>query len=101
MTEPTRSLPTVHAGELDSEALDALFADVSTVASLLAVVVKRGRVAEPPSLPAALANARDQLLSGTARAIQLRYRHEGREWWDTISAMTPERWRVVRIGHDT
>lgn len=99
MNEP--ALPPVHEGTLDDETLDALFADVAGAATLLAVIVKRGRSAEPPRSPAALDEARAALHSGAVRAVQLRYRHEGREWWDTISRFAPGRWRVVRIAHDS
>lgn len=98
MSEP--ALPPVHEGTLDDETLDALFADVASAATLLAVIVKRGRAAEPPRSPAALEDARVALRAGAVRAVQLRYRHEGREWWDTISSSAPGRWRVVRIAHD-
>jgi hypothetical protein len=94
------ALPPVHEGSLDDATLDALFADVAAAATLLAVIVKRGRAAEPPRSPAALEDARGALRSGAVRAVQLRYRHEGREWWDTISSSAPGRWRVVRIAHD-
>lgn len=102
MSEPASAppLPAVHEGQLDDEGLEALFTDVATAATLLAVVVKRGRTAEPPSVASALEAARAQLRAGAARAVQLRYRHEGREWWDTISPCAPGRWRVVRIAHD-
>ncbi len=103
MMEPTlepRALPPVHQGSLDDATLDALFADIAAAATLLAVIVKRGRAAEPPRSPAALEDARAALRSGAVRAVQLRYRHEGREWWDTVSPSAPGRWRVVRIAHD-
>lgn len=101
--EPTTAppaLPPVHEGSLDEATLDALFRDVAAAATLLAVVVKRGRAAEPPRSPGALEDARAALRSGAVRAVQLRYRHEGREWWDTISTSAPGRWRLVRIAHD-
>lgn len=93
-------LPEVLEGTIDAATLDALFDDIAATGGLLAVVLKRGRTAEPPRGASALADARDALLGGGVSAVQLRYRHEGREWWDTILAAGPGAWRVVRIAHD-
>lgn len=98
MTPPP--LPQVLEGTLDAPTLDALFADVEATGALLAVVLKRGRTAEPPRGPSALADAREALRAGLASAVQLRYRHEGREWWDTVLSAGPGAWRVVRIAHE-
>jgi hypothetical protein len=98
MTPPP--LPLMHEGTIDAPTLEALFADVEATGALLAVVVKRGRMAEPPRGPSALAEAREALRAGTASAVQLRYRHEGREWWDTVLTAGPGAWRIVRIAHE-
>ena len=29
--------------------------------------------------------------------LQVRYRHDGREWWDTLLALSPGGFRLVRI----
>jgi len=33
------------------------------------------------------------------RGLQIRYRHEDAEWWDTLMNQG-ERWRLVRIRHE-
>jgi hypothetical protein len=43
--------------------------------------------------------ALERLLSGSARAIQLRYRFDGYEWTDTVMASMTG-FRVVRCRHE-
>lgn len=93
------SLPEVLEGVLDLPTLEALFADVDATGRVVAVVVKRGRQAEPPRGASGLREARDALREGRATGVQLRYRHDGREWWDTVMAVGPGAWRLVRIAH--
>ncbi|MCO5167419.1 MAG: hypothetical protein M9894_13815 [Planctomycetes bacterium] len=93
------SLPEVLEGALDAPALEALMDDIAATGGLLAVVVRAGRQAAPPRGPSALPEVRAALLEGRVPGAQLRYRFEGREWWDTVMAAGPGRWRVVRIAH--
>ena len=44
-------------------------------------------------------DARDRLLNGSARAVQVRYCYDGFEWTDTILAANGG-FRVVRCRHD-
>ncbi len=94
-------LPEVLEGTLDLATVEALFADVAATGGLVAVVVKHGRQAEPPRGAGGLPEAKDGLLQGRATAVQLRYRHDGREWWDTLMRVGPSAWRLVRIAHET
>ena len=97
MSDPP--LPQVLEGSIDATTLEALFADIEATGGLVAVVLKHGRTAEPPRGPSALSEAHEALRAGRVSAVQLRYRHEGREWWDTLLATGPGAWRVVRIAH--
>lgn len=92
-------LPQVLAGTIDHATLEALFADIVATGGLLAVVQRRGRMADPPRGPCALDEARQALLEGRVNGVQLRYRHQGREWWDTVKAAGPGTWQVVRVAH--
>ena len=93
------TLPELHEGLLDAALLDALFADVEATGALLAVVLKRGRQADAARGRASLAEAREALRAGRALGVQLRYRHDGQEWWDTIMGAGSGTWRLVRIAH--
>ncbi len=92
MSDPP--LPDVDDGSLDDAGLDALSADLTTLAEDLEVRVK----ATPGhSAPGDLRDALDALRAGAARAVQVSYRYQGRPWIDTI-LRAPDGWRVVRIS---
>ncbi len=82
MTGP-KPLPELHQSTLDAETLDALFADLEACTEILAVLPKAGPGHTQPE-NIALADGRDQLLSGQLRGLQIRYRYQGEEWWDTL-----------------
>ncbi|MFW5877014.1 MAG: hypothetical protein ACOCXM_09775 [Myxococcota bacterium] len=96
MNEP---LPDVHQAVLDGAGLDDLLRDVELAAELLGVTVKGGAHVHADEGEIPLSDARELLLDGAVRGMQLRYRFEGAEWWDTI-LRTPGGFRVVRIRHD-
>lgn len=89
-------LPPVHEADLDWPTVDQLFADITALGEVLGISIKgaaRGRAQEGgPDLK----RAYDCLQGGLS--IQLRYRFEGVEWWDTLMR-TPDGVRLVRIGH--
>lgn len=89
-------LPPLDEGVLDDAGLDALLRDISACTQLIEVQVKGGR--QERAAGADLVAARAALRSG-ARGMQVRYRHDGVEWWDTVMR-APAGWRVVRIRHD-
>lgn len=95
-------LPPLHDVLLDDDTVAQLFFDVGHAAELLAVSLKSpgARIADEPAaagLPA-LDDALRALLAGTVAGVQLRYRHAGEEWWDTL-ARTPAGVRLIRISH--
>lgn len=94
----TPALPALHEAELDRPTVEALFADVAQLCRVLEVLPRGGarERARPAGIPLDL--ARDQLLAGEIAGVQLRYEHEGAQWWDTLMA-TPTGWRLVRIRH--
>ena len=93
-------VPLMVEGLIDATTLRQLFADLAAHASVIGVREKSDprEYTVPESLSASL--ALDRLLSGSAQAIQVRYRHDGHEWTDTILA-TPGGFRVIRCSHET
>ncbi|PQJ29299.1 hypothetical protein BSZ32_12900 [Rubritalea profundi] len=93
-------LPELAQGVLDSETLDQLVVDIETCTELLEVIpkfgadsyVKEGEVID-------LRTAISMLTRGDLRGVQVRYKHEGSQWWDTLMA-THQGVRLVRIQHD-
>ena len=92
-------LPDLHMGTLTAEGVRELAADLRACAERLQVVPKRGaqRYVVPANL--SLAEAVEALLAGELTGLQLRYLHEGREWWDTLMARGPS-YHLVRVAHD-
>lgn len=91
--------PPLHTGDLDAAGVRALVADIERCAQRLQVVPKAGaqRYVRPETL--SLQAAAESLLAGELRGIQLRYVHEGQEWWDTILTNGPAAYRIVRVAH--
>lgn len=101
MTQPTFAdgppVPLMVEGLIDPPTLARLFADIRTAGAVLGVREKGGP-AEFAGGEVPLATALDRLLAGAARAVQVRYRHDGHEWTDTVLAATGG-FRVVRCRH--
>ncbi|RME68455.1 MAG: hypothetical protein D6781_10970 [Verrucomicrobia bacterium] len=94
------NLPQLQQASLDPTTVEALFHDLATCTQILAIVPKtasRTHV-EPRSID--LASARAGLADGTFRAIQIRYRYDGREWCDTLMRGPDGGPRIVRICTD-
>lgn len=100
MSDPA-PLPDLHQAELDEATLRQLFSDVSAHTELLEVIPKHaasGYVAEIAAIT--LAEGLELLLVGEVRALQLRYRHGGTVWWDTLMPTPQGTFRIVRIQHE-
>ncbi len=99
-TTPELPLPALHQAVLDAADLEALLRDIEQCAELLAVLPKQAateQIGDPARLT--LADARDLLARRTVRGLQIRYRHDGAEWWDTLMQVSAG-WRLVRIRHE-
>jgi hypothetical protein len=96
MSEP--ALPELYDTLLDREALLQLTTDIETCGELLGVSLRRGARQHGDHAPVALRDAVMQVLDGSAAGLQLRYLHQGRQWWDTV-LRTPDGFRLVRIDH--
>lgn len=94
-------LPDLHQSELDEATLRQLFDDVRSHTELMEVIPKHAATGYVPEIAAiTLAEGLGFLLEGSVRAIQLRYRHAGALWWDTLMPTPQGTFRIVRIQHD-
>lgn len=91
-------LPDLHQAWLDEATLDDLFRDIELLTEVVAVTRKDGSQAMASEETLTLARARELLSAGEVRGIQIRYRHQGGEWWDTL-LRTPRGVKLVRIRH--
>ncbi|MFT5679879.1 MAG: hypothetical protein ACI8RZ_000784 [Myxococcota bacterium] len=94
-----KELPEVNQELVDAETLGALFRDIGACAKVLEVILKGAPAARAQASRPTLQEAHDLLLSGGVRGVQIRYTHEGEEWWDTLLAMRSG-FRLVRIRQD-
>jgi len=99
MNEQEAPLPPLHVADIDEEKLRELLVDVESLGEHLEIVIKRtseGHVDRGPCT--SLSDAMAQLFTGTALGVQLRYRFQGSDWWDTLMR-TAGGFRLVRIQH--
>ena len=79
----TKPLPELHQSTLDTATLEALFADLEACTEILAVLPKAGPGHTQPE-NITLAEGKARLLAGQLCGLQIRYRYQGEEWWDTL-----------------
>ncbi len=79
---------------LDEAGIEALFADYRDEARVLSVRLKGAKLAHSED-ESDLMNARDALLSRTARGAQVQYKFADERWCDTILT-GPHGWRIIR-----
>ena len=94
-------LPDLHQSEVSEETLKQLFTDVGLHAEIHEIIPKHapGYVADnPESLQ--LDEAFAGLVSREFRGLQLRYRYDGKTWWDTLMPIPGGLYRIVRIEHN-
>lgn len=91
-------LPDLHESVIDDATLMQLFDDLTTHATILLVRLKGQAERRADTGQVSLAQAKEALLTGGLRSMQVHYDYDGTEWRDTIIRM-PSGWRVVRIDH--
>lgn len=99
-TPCTPELPDLHSSMLDQAQVEQLLWDIEQCAQLLEILPKyaaQGRV--PDAVGITLAEARELLATRRVRGLQLRYRYDGADWWDTLMVLG-DQFRIVRIRHD-
>lgn len=92
-------LPDLHQGLLDAATLHQLFHDIFHCATVLEVIPKYARRGFIDGSTIPLSEAERLLIACEVRAVQVRYRFQDAEWWDTLIP-TPQGTRIVRIRHD-
>jgi hypothetical protein len=96
MTTPL-SLPALQQTLLDPSTLQTLFRDLAACAEIQSVTTRApGPPRAVPPLVIDLDLARNGLLTGETRSVQIRYRHAGQTWCDTLMS-SPAGTRLVRI----
>ena len=93
-------LPELNTTELDAAQVEQLLRDIEVCTQITEIIPKyamRGHVADTASVT--LAQARELLATKAVRGLQLRYRYENADWWDTLMVMG-DKCRLVRIRHD-
>jgi len=99
---PTPELPDLQQSVLDPDTLAQLFSDLGSLTEILEVIPKA--LAEsyvPESSEIGLDEGQKMLLSGVVRGLQIRYRYQGSQWWDTLLPDAASGgFRIVRIQHD-
>ena len=92
------ALPPICDVLVDVATIDQLFFDIASAAELIGVTRKaRGAQRADDAVPD-LASAHSALRAGTISAVQLRYRHGGEEWCDTVMSIA-DGFRLIRISH--
>jgi hypothetical protein len=98
--EAPLKLPDLNMTLLDSAQVEQLFRDIEQCAQITEIIPKfaaRGHV--PETATDTLAEARELIATRAVRGLQLRYRYEGADWWDTLM-LVGDQFRLVRIRHD-
>jgi hypothetical protein len=94
-------LPEMVPAALDGLAVESLFTELAFETTVLGILLRapdseiseRGGASAPN-----LRVAKDAILSGRASGVQLRYVHDGIEWWDTLMRTPGDKgFRVVRV----
>ena len=93
-------LPDLNQATLDWAGVEALLRDIAGCAQVTEIIPKaaaQGYVTDGVTL--SLVDARRLLEERAVRGLQIRYRYDRADWWDTLMVL-PEGWRLVRIQHD-
>jgi len=91
--------PPMREAVLDADGLAALLRDIAAFGAVDEIIVKTGPGMVVPGDAPALAEVHILLAERRVRGVQIRYRHDGAHWWDTL-LVTAEGVRLVRVRHD-
>jgi len=98
--EAPLKLPDLNMSMLDTAQVEQLLRDIELCTKITEIIPKfaaRGHV--PDTAAITLAQARELLATRAVRGLQLRYRYEDADWWDTLM-LIGDQFRLVRIRHD-
>lgn len=93
------SLPELHQSIIDNETVVCLFRDIAACTQVIEVLPRYASQQLIEDRSVSLDQGRQLLMEGQARAVQIRYRYDGAEWWDTLIRQ-PNGVKIVRIRHD-
>jgi hypothetical protein len=88
-------LPPISRATLTPEELLALFQDLRLLAQIEQVGIRTAQ-SRVGSVGGTIDDAERGLISGAAAAVQIRYRHEGQNWLDTLQP-APGGFALVRM----
>jgi len=92
--------PELFQGPLEPQALERLIADIKVCTEIIEVIPKYSATGYvDDSAKVDLDDAVEQLKQGKLRGLQLRYRYEGDQWWDTLIRQA-QGVKLVRVKHD-
>ncbi len=98
--EAPLKLPDLNVTLLDADQVEQLFRDIELCAQIIEIIPKfaaRGHVSDTTTVT--LAQARELLATRAVRGLQIRYRYEDAEWWNTLM-LAGDQFRLVRIRHE-
>lgn len=96
----TPELPPLHTGTLDFSQVEHLLADIEACGDQIEVLPKYAAQQYVPATASVTLEQAYQLLASRAvRALQIRYRWEGADWWDTLMVVG-DQFRIVRIRNE-
>jgi len=84
---------------LDLAEVERLLSDIEACAQISEIIPKQSAQGYAPETGTlTLGDARQLLRARAVRGLQIRYRHDGADWWDTLMCIG-ENYRLVRIRH--
>lgn len=92
-------LPELNRATLDWDTVEQLFHDVASLTQVLEVIAKTKARSNANDKPLEMAQGLDLLKTRQAMGVQLRYLHDGVQWWDTLM-WRDDQIHLVRIRHD-
>ena len=95
----TLDLPELNQAVLGDATLAQLFDDISQCTEVLSAMPRYAAREFVAPAGVTIDEARDLLTARRVRAVQLRYRYDGAEWWDTLVPVS-DGTRLVRIRHE-
>ncbi len=93
------ALPELRSSTLDLAEVERLLRDIEACAQITEIIPKQSAQGYAPETGTlTLEDARELLRARAVRGVQIRYCHDGTDWWDTLM-VTGENFRLVRIQH--
>jgi hypothetical protein len=86
-----------HDSHIDPATLEKLFVDLDGAAEILAVMAKGGAKARAHGGTMNLSEGKELFMAKKVRGLQIRYRFQGSEWWDTLMHTPGGGVRIIRI----